>query len=89
MSKQRIVVNIFNEQYVLKADLAEERVQKLAEQVDQRMRKITDLQPSLSSTRVAVLVALELADEANNSKAAYENILTALKEEQAPSFSKA
>ncbi len=82
MSKQRIVVNIYNEQYTLKSDLSQERIEKLAGQVDARMQKIARMQPALTGTRIAVLVALELADEANTSKAAYENLLAAVKEQQ-------
>ncbi|MDR3348589.1 MAG: cell division protein ZapA [Acidaminococcales bacterium] len=83
MDKQRIIVNIFNEQYALKADLSEEKVQELAEYVDSRMRRIASMQPAISSAglRVAVLAALELADEAINGKEAYEGLLAAIKEE--------
>lgn len=81
MSKQRIVVNIFNEQYALKSDLSEEKVQQLAAQVDSRMRRIHSAQSSLSLSRIAVLVALELADEALNNKEAYDSLMTVIKEE--------
>ncbi len=83
MSKQRVVVNIFNEQYALKSDLQEERVQKLAEHVDKRMQRISSVQPALSSARIAVLVALELADEAISSKEAYEGLMAAIRGEAA------
>ncbi|MDR2006265.1 MAG: cell division protein ZapA [Acidaminococcales bacterium] len=83
MDKQRVVVNIFNEQYALKTDLSEEKVQKLAEYVDSRMRRIASMQPAISAAglRVAVLAALELADEVLNGKEAYEDLLSAVKEE--------
>jgi cell division protein ZapA len=83
MDKQRAVVNIFHEQYVLKSDLNSDRVLKLAEQVDKRMIRIAGLQPSLSGLRVAVLVALELADEAQSHKEAYDELLALVREEQA------
>ena len=82
MEKQRVIVNIFNEQYALKSDLEENRIQKLAEQVDQRMRRNAERHPNLSSLRVAVLVALELADEAQNHKDAYDNLMEAINQEQ-------
>ena len=81
MSKQRIVVTIFNEQYALKSDLPEEKVQKLANQVDSRMQRIHNAQSSLSLSRIAVLVALELADEAMNHKEAYDSLMDVIKEE--------
>lgn len=86
MSKQRILVNIFNEQYALKSDLPEQHVQELAEYVDSRMKKISSIQPSLSSSRIAVLVALELADESIKNKKAYEGLISAIKEEMLTSF---
>lgn len=86
MSKQRILVNIFNEQYALKSDLPEQHVQELAEYVDSRMKKISAVQPSLASSRIAVLVALELADEAIKSKKAYESLMAAIKEEMTTTF---
>jgi cell division protein ZapA (FtsZ GTPase activity inhibitor) len=84
MDKQRVVVNIFKEQYALKTDLSAEKVQKLAECVDSRMQRIASMQPAISTAglRVAVLAALELADEALNSKEAYENLLATIKEER-------
>ncbi len=81
MSKQRVVVDIYNEQYALKSDLSAERVKKLAAYVDKRMKKIGSLQPSLSNSRIAVLVALELADEALNNKNSYDILFEAFKEE--------
>jgi cell division protein ZapA len=83
MDKQRVVVEIFREQYSLKSDLPEDRVQKLAEYVDKRMRRIADQQPNLPSSRLAVLVALQLAEEVISSKEAYDSLLAALKEELA------
>jgi cell division protein ZapA (FtsZ GTPase activity inhibitor) len=85
MNKQRVVVSIFNEPYALKTDLSEEKVKKLAEYVDKRMQRIAGMQPAISGVglRVAVLAALELADEAMNNKEAYEDLLAVLKEEYA------
>ncbi len=82
MSKQRIVVDIYNEKYALKSDLETKHVEMLADYVDKKMKKIASIQPNLSNTRIAVLVALELADEAINSKKAYDNLVEGIKEEQ-------
>lgn len=80
MSKQqRIVVNIYNEQYALKSGLSQERVEKLAQDVDKRMQRIASVQPTLSSARIAVLVALELADEALSNQESYDSIINAIK----------
>lgn len=77
--QQRVVVNIYNEQYALKSGLSEERVQKLAADVDKRMQRIASVQPTLSSARIAVLVALEFADEALSNQEAYDSIMAAIK----------
>lgn len=77
--QQRVVVNIYNEQYALKSGLSEERVQQLAADVDKRMQRIASVQPTLSSARIAVLVALEFADEALSNQEAYDSIMAAIK----------
>lgn len=56
-------VEIFGEIYWLKSDREPERLQVLAGEVDRRMRELAEAQPGVSPGRLALLVALHLAEE--------------------------
>jgi len=60
-----IEVEIYDQKYsiVLKSALPESEVRKLAEEVDDRMRKIAAQANSPDSLKVAILAALHLAQE--------------------------
>lgn len=63
-AKTRSEVRIYGESYVIRSDDAdEEHIRRLAEAVDARMRELAGRNPNLSVTRIAVLAALNLADE--------------------------
>ncbi len=59
----RVVVNIYGEECALRGDGTPERLRGLAALVDARMRAVAGRTPQLSKTRVAMLAALQLADE--------------------------
>ena len=62
--RTRSEVRIYGETYVIRSDDAdEEHIRRLAEAVDARMRELAGRNPNLSVTRIAVLAALNLADE--------------------------
>lgn len=68
MSKVRsrtVDVEIYDQKYslVLKSSLSESEVQKLAEEVDARMRELSRQANTPDSLKVAVLTALHLAQE--------------------------
>jgi cell division protein ZapA len=58
-----IQVQIFDKSYTVQGDLDEAYVQGLARLVDEKMRTIADASGSVDSSRIAVLAALNLADE--------------------------
>ena len=58
-----IRVSIFGRDYNIKGGSDEEYIMNLAEYVDSVMRDIADKAGSLSSGRVAILAALNIADE--------------------------
>ena len=77
--KTRVEVRIYGESYVIRADDAdEEYVRRLAEAVDARMRELAGRNPSLSVTRIAVLAALNLADELWRLREQHRVLLSAL-----------
>jgi cell division protein ZapA len=72
---QPIEVEIYDQRYaiVLKEPLEESDVRSLAEEVDARMREISELASTADSLRVAVLTALHLAQEIRELKKEYED----------------
>jgi len=64
LKKNEVVVNIFGNEYrVIAEDLNTERIKKIAEIVDQKMREIHREFPLPSTTKIAVLACLNLVDE--------------------------
>lgn len=63
MANQGTPVQIFGQVYRLRSDEDADRVRQIAEMVDQRMNRIADRGASADNYRIAVLAALELADE--------------------------
>lgn len=58
-----IQVQIFDKTYTVQGDLDEDYVQHLAKRVDEKMRAIGEAAGTVDSARIAVLAALNLADE--------------------------
>ena len=58
-----VQVYIFNQTYNLRAGSDEEYVRHVARVVDERMRQISSLAPNHDALKIAVLAALNLADE--------------------------
>lgn len=78
----RVTVNIFSEEYIVKGEENPEYIQMLAAFVDRRMRAIHQRNPSLSVTKVAVLTALNLSDELNKLQEDYDELVKNLEEEK-------
>jgi cell division protein ZapA len=67
-----IRVVIYDQEYCVRGGLDEEYIQKLAKFLDTRMRAIAGRTRTVDSLRVAVLAALNIADEYHRLKAKYE-----------------
>lgn len=64
MKKNEIIVNIFGNDYrVISEDVDTERIKKIAEIVDKKMKDIHREFPLPSTTKIAVLACLNLVDE--------------------------
>jgi cell division protein ZapA len=59
----RTTVEIFGRRYELRAVGPSGRLDDLARYVDRRMRELADVTPHVDTARLAVLVALNIADE--------------------------
>lgn len=63
-----VKVQIFGQTYVVRGELEEAYVQKLAAFVDEKMSAIADATSTVDTQKVAVLAALAIADELHNSQ---------------------
>lgn len=78
----KVSVTIYDEEYVVKGSENSEYIQMLASYVDRRMKMIQQRNRNLSATKVAVLTALNLADELNKLQEDYDEMVKALEEER-------
>ena len=56
-------IQIFGQTFSVGGELDEEYVQKLAAYVDEKMRAISELTPTVDTQKLAVMAALAIADE--------------------------
>ncbi len=78
----KVTVNIFNEEYIVKGDEKPDYIEMLASYVDRRMRMVQQRNVNLSTSKVAVLTALNLADELNKLQEDYDELVKTLEEER-------
>jgi cell division protein ZapA len=69
-----IRVEIYDQEYSMRGDLDPEYIQRLAQFLDARMRSVAERTRTVDSLRVAVLTALNIADEYHQLKSKYETI---------------
>jgi len=81
MSTQKIRVNIFGSEYVLKASENEEYIINIAEYVDEKMRLIDTSNNINSKSKVAILAALNIAEELIQERDYREKLIDQLNEE--------
>ena len=62
-SKNRVKVTIMGEEYILKGSSSPETMVRVGYYVDRIMRNLTDTNNHMSSHKIAVLAALNIADE--------------------------
>jgi cell division protein ZapA len=75
-----IRVSIYDQEYFMRGDLNEEYIQKLAQYVDTKMRAIAERTRTVDTVRVAILAALNVADEYHQLKARHEQVTQNLDE---------
>ena len=71
---QSIRVVIYDQEYFMRGDLNQEYIQKLAEYLDTKMRSIAERTRTVDTLRVAMLAALNVADEYHQLKARFEDL---------------
>ena len=81
MSTQKIRVNIFGSEYVLKASENQEYIINVAKYVDEKMRLIDKSNSINSKSKVAILAALNIAEELVQERGYREKLLDQLNEQ--------
>ena len=81
MSTQKIRVNIFGSEYVLKASENEEYIINIAKYVDEKMRIIDKSNNINSKSKVAILAALNIAEELAQERDYRDKLVDQLNEE--------
>jgi len=71
-TSESIRVSIFDQTYSLRSQSGGEHVAHIAQVVDERMRQISSHATTFELSRIAVLAALNIADEMETLKAYYE-----------------
>jgi len=59
----RVDVEIFGKVYTVRGDKDPDYVRKVAEFVDRKMREISQVTDTVSTSRIAILASLNIADE--------------------------
>ncbi|VBB08767.1 cell division protein zapa [Lucifera butyrica] len=73
-------MEIFGETYPVKGDVEAERILQAAALLDDKMKKIAKTNPLLSSARIAVLAALNIADEYLRLDQDYQQLMQMVKD---------
>ena len=81
MSTQKIRVNIFGSEYVLKASENQEYIINIAKYVDEKMRLIDKSNAINSKSKVAILAALNIAEELAQERDYREKLIDQINEE--------
>jgi cell division protein ZapA len=81
MAPGQIRVTIFGSEYTLRSDSNENYVNEIAMYIDNKMREIDRTQALKSTTRVAILAALNIADELFQERIYRKKLLDQINEE--------
>ena len=76
----KITVEIFGEKHVVRGDGTASHIQSIAHEVDKKMRLIAQRLPRLSVHQIAVLTALNFADELAKLREEQETLMQLLGE---------
>lgn len=82
MTKKKctVTVEILGENYAVKGDVEPEKIMEVARLVDLRMNQVANANPRLPVARIAVLVALNMAEEYLRLEKDYRQMMGLLKE---------
>ncbi|MDD4169795.1 MAG: cell division protein ZapA [Desulfotomaculaceae bacterium] len=78
----RVDIEIFGVLYTLKGNRTPEQMLALAQHVDNTMKRLANYNPKLSTSYLAVLAALNLADELHMLRKEYDDLVQLLEPEK-------
>lgn len=81
-SGAKVTVTICGQDYIVKGGETPEYMEMLAAYVDKKMRQISDKYPHFPPVKVAVLAALNIADELNKVQQDYATLVKLIQEER-------
>ncbi|NMA61547.1 MAG: cell division protein ZapA [Firmicutes bacterium] len=73
-------VQIFGEEHIIKGQASQEYIEELALLVDLRLEEVQRSNPMLPRHQIAILVAINLANELEKLKGEYKELLALLEE---------
>lgn len=76
----KVVVNIFGDEYIVRGAEDPDYIEMLAAYVDRKMHSIQSKSPGLADTKIAVLAALNLADELSKLQEDYDQLVKTMEE---------
>lgn len=77
----KVTARIMGEDYTIRGRTSEEHILLIARFVDEKMLQIAEAYPKLGTSRIAVLAAINLADELLKVREQYEQLTRLLEEE--------
>ena len=81
-TQNKVTVQIFGELYNVKGEHDTERIRKVARMVHEHMRKVATTNASLTTTKIAVLAALNIAEEYLQLQEDYQQMMSMLQDEE-------
>lgn len=76
----KLTVNIYNDEYVIKGQADQDHIERVANYVDRMMKQISQKNPGLSAKQLAVLTAINVTDELLSLKENYDDLIKLLDE---------
>ena len=80
----KVTVEILGDQYPIKGDVEPERIMRVAAWLNDRIRKTSQVSSRLSPQQVAVMTAINLADDYLKLEADYRELMQMVKQQTRP-----
>lgn len=80
--KNKVKVEILGVEYTMKGTANPDHIKALADYVDQKMKQVNSKNPHLPVSRIAVLTALNIADELSKLQEDYDNLIKLIEDEK-------
>lgn len=80
--REKVIVEIFGEKHVIRGQESPEHILKVAREVDKKMRLIAGRAPRLAIHQIAILAALNLADELEKIREEQETLMQLIEDQE-------